>query len=60
MAIFNDEKETSLTLLRPYVPKLYGIEQDKSGKWKICIENLLYGLENGSYVDIKLGTSTLT
>ena len=26
----------------------------------IVIHNLLYGLENGSFVDIKLGTNTLT
>ena len=28
--------------------------------WMITIENLLYGMENGSFIDLKLGTSTLT
>ena len=48
--------------MRPFVPKFYGMERlsDKSNKCKITIENLLYGKENGSFIDIKLGTSTLT
>ena len=26
----------------------------------ITVENLLYGLEKGSFIDIKMGTSTIT
>ena len=60
--IFCDEKETSLTKLRPFVPKFYGAEinENDSDKCTITIENLLYGKEKGSSIDIKLGTSTLT
>ena len=47
--------------MRPLVPKFYGIETiDNASKKKITIENLLHGKENGSYIDIKLGLSTLT
>ena len=58
-SIFNDEEETSLTKMRPFLPKLYDVKEE-DGEWKVCIENLLYGREFGSFVDIKLGTSTLT
>ena len=58
--IFESEEENSLTKLRPLLPEFYWAKKTKGGdKWKICIENLLYGLENGSFIDIKLGTSTL-
>ena len=60
--IFDDQKTTSLTQLRPFVPYFYGAEQKLGDpyKWLITTQNLLYGLEKGSFVDIKLGTSTLT
>ena len=60
--IFDDSEETSLTKLRPFVPKYYGADLTASsgGKIDMTIENLLHGLENGSYIDIKLGSSTLT
>ena len=45
--------------MRPFLPQFYGLEET-DGKWRIKIENLLYGREFGSYADIKLGTSTLT
>ena len=42
------------------MPKFYGAKKiEGSQKWKVTLENLLYGLENGSFIDIKLGTSTL-
>ena len=47
--------------MRPFVPHLYGVNDTGNPKMKeIVIENLLYGLEYGSFVDIKLGTNTLT
>ena len=43
------------------MPEYFGAEQLEDGaKWKICLQNLLYGFEKGSFVDIKLGKSTLT
>ena len=41
------------------MPKFFeaNVENDKC---TITIENLLYGKENGSYADIKLGTTTVT
>ena len=35
-------------------------ESSDVNKCTITLENLLYGKENGSYVDIKLGTTTVT
>ena len=59
--IFDDNEQTSLTKLRPFVAEFYGAKKLEDGKkWRIELENLLYGLENASYIDIKLGTSTLT
>ena len=51
-----------MTKLRPFVPKYYGADMNASagGKIDMTIENLLHGFDNGSYVDIKLGSSTLT
>ena len=59
--IFDDMQETSLKGMRPFVPHLYGVNDTGNSKMKeIVIENLLYGLEYGSFVDMKLGTNTLT
>lgn len=59
--IFDDTHQTSLKGLRPFVPQLYAVKDTIDPKMKeIVIHNLLYGLENGSFVDIKLGTNTLT
>ena len=59
--IFDDMTETSLRGLRPFVPHLYAVNETGNPKMKeIVIENLLYGLENGSFIDLKLGTNTLT
>ena len=57
-----DEK-TSLEKLQPFVPKYYGCDDsggEASNSCKITLENLLFGKENASFIDIKLGTSTLT
>ena len=57
-----DEK-TSLEKLQPFVPKYYGCDDsggEVSNSCKITLENLLFGKENASFIDIKLGTSTLT
>ena len=57
-----DEK-TSLEKLQPFVPKYYGCDDsggEASNACKITLENLLVGRENASFMDIKLGTSTLT
>ena len=59
--IFDECNDDSRTKLQPFLPLFYSAQQKKdSQKWSLCIENLLYGKENGSYIDIKLGTSTLT
>ena len=59
--IFDDDEQTSLTKLRPFVAEFYGTKKLEGGKkWSIELDNLLYGLENASFIDIKLGTSTLT
>ena len=57
--IFNND-DSSLSKLQPFLPKFYWSKDMGGGKHMICIENLLYGIENGSIIDIKLGTSTLT
>ena len=50
-----------MTKLRPFVAQFYGARKiENKEKWMITIENLLYGKEHGSFIDIKLGTSTLT
>ena len=54
-------EENSLKGLRPFVPHLYSVNDTGDPKMKeIVIQNLLYGLENGSFIDLKLGTNTLT
>ena len=45
--------------MRPFVPNFYGADEQPD-KCTLTIENLLYGKESGSYVDIKLGTTTVT
>ena len=61
--IFDDhEVPTSLTKMREFLPKYHddGPHEKDPEKWMITVENLLFGKENGSFVDLKLGTSTLT
>ena len=61
--IFDDHAEpTSLTKMRQFLPKYHddGPHEKDPEKWMITVENLLFGKENGSFVDLKLGTSTLT
>ena len=61
--IFNEfEPPTSLTKMREFLPKYHddGPHEKDAEKWMITVENLLFGKENGSFVDLKLGTSTLT
>jgi hypothetical protein len=61
--IFDDHgAETSLTKMRKFLPMYYDDEEipDNCERWNITVENLLFGLENGSFIDLKLGTSTLT
>ena len=50
---------SSLQRMRPFVP-LYFKSDLKSIPCNITLENLLYGKENGSFIDIKLGQSTVT
>ena len=45
--------------MRPFVPEMFGC-QNEYEPYTITLENLLYGKENASFVDIKLGTSTVT
>ena len=63
-AIFDDYcKPNTLTTLRKFLPMYYDDRQNEDSrgeKWDITVENLLYGKENGSFIDLKLGTSTLT
>lgn len=51
----------SLQELKQFVPKFYGSQsnEDKT-ETKIGLENLLNPAPNASYMDIKLGTSTIT
>ena len=59
----SEDGETSLNKLKPFVSTYYDakeIENDEKGKWSITIQNLLYGKEKGSFMDIKLGTSSET
>ena len=56
--IFSDEERTTLTKLKPFVPEFFGEEILPDGLTrKICLQNLLYGFEHGSYVRFKLGTT---
>ena len=60
--IFDDYEKSSLTKMREFLPMYYDdspFEKDPE-KWYITVENLLYGKEKGSFIDMKLGTSTLT
>ena len=57
------ETETSLMKMKPLVPAFYGgqaIENDPKDMWEMTIENLLYGKENASFMDVKMGTSSAT
>ena len=57
------EEKTSLEKLQPFVPKYFGCDDsggEASNACQITLENLLLGRENASFMDIKLGTSTLT
>ena len=61
--IFDDHAApTSLTKMRQFLPMYHDDfpNEDDCEKWMITVENLLYGMENGSFIDLKLGTSTLT
>ena len=53
---------TSLQRMRPFVPNFIDANEkyDKGTFCTITLENLLYGKENGSYADIKLGVTTVT
>ena len=49
--------------LQSFVPRFFGGDDSggsEAGKCKITLENLLFGRENASFIDIKLGTSTVT
>lgn len=48
-----------MTKLRPFTPIFYSANKEED-TWQIEIENLLFGRENASFIDIKLGTTTLT
>ena len=64
--IFSEESEEdsaelkSLRQLRPFLPFFYGQTTDETGDRCIEIENLLYTAPNASFMDIKLGTSSIT
>ena len=45
--------------MRPFVSTFIDASESPD-KCTITLQNLLYGKENGSYCDIKLGTSTVT
>ena len=60
--IFDEYETSSLTKMQQFLPKYYDdnpIEEDPE-MWNLTVENLLYGKEKGSFIDMKLGTSTLT
>ena len=50
----------SLQELKPFVPAFYGERTSEEGKSEIGLENLLGAAPNASFMDIKLGTSTIT
>lgn len=53
------QEDISLQMLKSYVPQYYG-QVEENGEKKIEIENLLHKAPNASFMDIKLGTSTIT
>ena len=61
--VFSKEADaTGVQQLKPYCPIFYGSEPNKEDDTKasITMENLLFGLENASFIDLKMGTSTIT
>ena len=49
--------------LKPFVSAFYDakeIPNEPKGKWEMTIQNLLFEKEKGSFMDIKLGTSSET
>ena len=46
-------------MLKSFVPQYYG-QVEENGENKIELENLLHRAPNASFMDIKLGTSTIT
>ena len=61
--IFDEHGEqTSLSKMRQFLPMYYDDNENEENceMWNITVENLLFGKENGSFIDLKLGTSTLT
>ena len=58
-----EERNTSLEKMAPFVPKFISGDESggyEPGKCHITLENMLFGKENASFADIKLGTSTVT
>lgn len=43
--------------MKKFIPKFYGVVE-KNDKKYINIENMIYGKENGSTIDLKLGKIT--
>ena len=53
----------SLKQMKEFVSTFHSgekIPDDEKGMWSITIENLLFERENASFMDIKLGTTSLT
>lgn len=48
------------TKFQKFLPHFYEATKNKDGVCHMTSENLLYGRENASYMDIKLGTSSCT
>lgn len=53
------KEQRALQQMRHFVPKYYG-SYEENGEKKIMIENMLHEAPNASFIDIKLGTSTVT
>ena len=53
------EANTSLQRIKPFVPQMFDCQTEHE-PYTITLENLLFGKENASFVDVKLGTSTVT
>ena len=59
--VFNEytKEQLALQAIKSFMPKYYGTYEENGGK-KIIIENMLFEAPNASFIDIKLGSSTVT
>ena len=56
--VYDESSPSELQKLQSLIPKYFGYTQIMESKYKICMENLCFDMQNPSLMDIKLGHST--